>query len=141
MCCLNEWNLNTCPLGLHREAGKVFYEGHREPQGTNQWDSTNIHRCVILNGHPERIHQKYWRALCFKKVSVNLVSKRRLCISVCICWVASEVAPLPGPLPGRLCSLGVLREDMAAEPLLQLAQGAGPRTVTQQKGPCGCPMT
>ena len=78
---------------------------------------------------------------CFKKVSVNLVSKRSLCISVCICWVANEVAPLPGPLPGRLCSLAVLREDMAADPLLQLAQGAGPRTVTQQKRPCGCPMT
>ena len=35
----------------------------------------------------------------------------------------------------------VLREELAADPLLRLAQGAGPRTVTQQKGPCGCPVT
>ena len=40
---------------------------------------------------------------------------------MCICWVASEAAPLPGPLPGKLCSLGVLREEAATDPLLWLA--------------------
>lgn len=51
--------------------------------------------------------------------------KKSQCTLMCICWIASEVTCLSGPLPGRQCSLGILREELAANPLLWLAEGAG----------------
>ena len=60
---------------------------------------------------------------------------------MCICWIASEVTHLSGPLPGRQCSLGILREELAANPLLWRPKGPAHGIIGQQEGPCGCAVT